>query len=408
MGSNAKDLTVFLLLLVGAGCLYLALMETLGWTSLRKRIVVVSFPEVKGLKEGNKVTVLGMIVGEVRFIEFPEGRAEAQQVRVHCEVLGSWRMREGYSATVTSRGLIAIPYVDLNPGYGNPLTAEEEQDLYGELNPNTASNVAEGFHDMRGTIREGVADFEERITFIERGGGLGEALLMREERDYIANTLSEWDDRIAAAESTLIGLRNGEGFLGEVLTSDSTYLAWRDSMSSADERVQDAFGPDSFTMDEERAESLVVALRNARDFLADSRAEDSQFYRLLRSQEQADSWRESLAGVRGDVDTIVQGGNGFGEALNEPGFAGSLGETLQDTRAQLGDLLAEIRAARAGQADTTDMSFARLVADVELRGRFKEGLREFRSQAQEAREGLERAREGADINRFGTSLLSAF
>lgn len=405
---SRKDLTVILLLLCGGACLYLSLMETLGWTSLRKRMLVISFPEIKGLKEGNKVTVLGMIVGEVRSIEFPEGRAEQQQVRVHCEVLGSWRLREGYSATVTSRGLIAIPYVDLNPGYGNPLTAAEEQDLYGQLNPNTASNLAEGFHDMRDSIRTRVADFEESITFIERGGGVGEFLLMREERDYLANTLGEWDERIAAAESTLLSLRDGQGFIGEALTSDSTYLAWRDGIQSADRRVQEAFGPDSWAMDEARGESLVVALRAAREFLESNREEDSQLARLLRSQEQADSWREGLAGVRGDIGTIVAGGNGFGEALNEPGLAGRLDTALQDARVQLGDVLAEVRAARAGQADTTEMSFARLIADVELRGRFQEGLREFRSQAREAREGLERARERADINKFGTSLLSAF
>ncbi len=405
---KARDYTVFIIILLGILSFVVSMYETLGWTTLQKRTLVIAFPEVKGLKEGASVTLLGMQVGEVKYIEFPEGRNESQTVRVFCEVLGNWSMREGYSASVTSRGLIAIPFVDLNPGYGTPLTNEEEQNLTGDVNPNTAANLTESFSGLRQDIRSGLSNAEESLLEIERGGGFGQALAMYEERDVLQSRLEELSESLPETLQDLRDLRAGEGFLGEALSSDSQYIELREGIADVNERIADLLGDDSWAFDEVRGESLAISLRNAAEFLADANGEDGRFAEFLRAAETADEWRGNVAELRGDIGTIVAGGNGFGELLETPGFVENLGSGLAETREQLSSVLAEVRQVQAGQFDTTEVSFARLIADQSLTEQVHEFLLEARQQLDDAREGLVRGRERGEPNQFGIALLSAF
>lgn len=224
---------------IKVGLLLVVSLAVLAWFSIAggalgfgknapMRDLMAVFADVEGIKEGTRVKMAGVDVGEVERVELQSNGTAILRFKVKESVA----LPADVSAQITSSGLIGERYVALVPGSlgakgdGGLLPANVNQlPVLGTVDPtNISTDFAEMARDMKGMIArlntvlgdpengeklqqiiDGLSKFSDNLG--SSGGDLDKTM-----KDFgaAANNLAEISDR----------LKRGEGPLGQLLVDD--------------------------------------------------------------------------------------------------------------------------------------------------------------------------------------------
>ena len=181
--------------------------------------VDVEFKEVGGLRKHDYVLVRGVPVGQVADHELGE-----KGVLVHLDLKQKITLRESYSIRAVSSSLLGGMQLVVEEGEGDPVPAGTV--LRGEPPANVMDNINELVTEIRTSLNEGgiltnievfVADLTELGQRLRNGEGTLGKLLSTNDTIY-----ANLESTIANFEAISGRLEKGEGTLGKLLSSDST------------------------------------------------------------------------------------------------------------------------------------------------------------------------------------------
>lgn len=248
----------------------------------KPRRVTIQFQDVAGLDEKTAVRVAGVRVGRVEKIRLIEGKAY-----VDLELDYDVDLRQGASGSVASLGLLGEKYVELVPGPVGSAPLPDSAVLVGDV-PVTFDQITKLARDIELDIKEisgnlnkslGGPEGEERIvTIVDNVKMITEELrrLIEAERSNVHSTVANFrefsqamtelvarvDRLVAANEANVTGgiqnirevsgklqttadnlnvitdkIREGEGTVGKLVTSDETHKNLNDALVAVKEGV---------------------------------------------------------------------------------------------------------------------------------------------------------------------------
>ena len=179
----------------------------------------VQFERVGGLRRHDTVLVRGMPVGQVERLELEE-----YGVKVHLKLRRRITMRETYEIRPESSSLLGGMQLVIIEGTGEPLPLDTL--FHGQSPENVMDNINGAVTDIRKALNEGgvltnlessVADISELTRRLRNGEGTLGKLFSTNDTVY-----ADLQATIANIRSISDRLEKGEGTLGKLLSSDST------------------------------------------------------------------------------------------------------------------------------------------------------------------------------------------
>ena len=221
-GDTMREVTVgFFVLAVFAGLFMFTVL--LNGAALFRRggncEMDVQFERVGGLRRHDTVLVRGMPVGQVERLELEENG-----VKVHLKLTRRITLRETYEIRPESSSLLGGMQLVILEGTGEPLPLDTH--FQGQSPENVMDNINGAVTDIRKALNEGgvltnlestVADLSELTRRLRNGEGTLGKLFSTNDTVY-----ADLQATIANIRSISDRLENGEGSLGKLLSSDST------------------------------------------------------------------------------------------------------------------------------------------------------------------------------------------
>jgi phospholipid/cholesterol/gamma-HCH transport system substrate-binding protein len=298
----------------------------------RKTKYWTRFDNTSGLAEGSPVRLVGVQIGTVSEIEFPEDIRETK-IKVVFSVDRAYanRIRSGTQALLKSLTYLSQDkYVELTPG--DPDRPALAPNGFIEPGVSVWEETLQQSQGIADDIKEITASMRDLLIAINRGGGIMQEMIHNPEfgRQGVANL----EGSLASLRRTLEGVEKGRGLAGALLTDetfarkqidniDAALTHARSVMQKLDSdqglvaQLSEPNGEGTKAMGDLRA--AAVSLRRTAEGIQQGRG---LLGRLMNDETYADGLLKKIDGAVGHADSIlrkVDGGKGtIGGLVNDP------------------------------------------------------------------------------------------
>jgi phospholipid/cholesterol/gamma-HCH transport system substrate-binding protein len=332
------------------------------------------FENTSGLGEGSPVRLVGVQIGTVEEIEFPEDIRESKiKVTFSVDRAFATRIRAGTQAYLKSLTYLSNEkYVELTPG-------DPDQDrlaVGGFVEPGISvwEETLQQSQGIADDVKEITASLRDLLVAINRGGGIVQEMIHNPEfgRQGVANL----EGSLSALRRTLEGVEKGRGLAGVVMTDevfarkqaehiDATLAHLRSVMEKLDSdtgAVAALTAPDGPGVKAvEDLRSATAALRRVASRLDEGRG---LVGRVVNDEDYASALLKKIDGTVGHAESIlrkVDSGEGtLGGIVNDPEVYEGLRDVVAGiNKSKIGKSMirrygksgAEERARQAGEGD---------------------------------------------------------
>jgi len=285
-----------------------------------------------GLAEGSPVRLVGVQIGTVTEIEFPEDIRETK-IKVVFSVDRAYanRIRAGTQALLKSLTYLSQDkYIELTPGDPDkPVLAAN-----GFIEPGVSmwEETLQQSQGIADDVKEITASLRDLLIAINRGGGIMQEMIHNPE--FGRQGVTNLEGSLASLRRTLEGIEKGKGLAGALLTDeafarkqvdnlDATLTHVRSVMQKLDSeqglvsQLGDPNGSGAQAINDLRA--AAGSLRKTAEGIHEGRG---LLGRLMHDEAYADGLLKKLDGAAGHADSIlrkVDGGKGtIGGLVNDP------------------------------------------------------------------------------------------
>ena len=269
------------------------------------------FRNLSGLASGATVRVAGIDAGEVLEIQVPPGPESGFRVRFRVAERFLPILRSDSVATIQTEGIIGNQFLQVDAG-----SAAGQEVAAGDTLPNRepvevadllqqASNTVAQVRGIMTEVQEGVSLATQGVTSVtEQASQLVDGV------DSVVQRFTLTSNRIAEnVEEIVMGVREGRGTVGKLLTDDAIYEQLRETAQRAGQTVETV---------QHTAENMRETSENLRGVVAD-----------VRSSGVVDDFSQTVENVRelsdqakGLMSTLQPG------TSDEPGLSASLQQTI--------------------------------------------------------------------------------
>ncbi len=310
------------------------------------------FDNTSGLAQGSPVRLVGVQIGSVSQIEFPEDPRESK-IKVVFTVDKAYgnRIREGTQALLKSLTYLSQDkYIELTPG--DPDKAALPPDGFIEPGESLWDQMTQQSQSIADDVKEITASLRDLLVAINRGGGIVQEMIHNPE--FGRQGVSNLEGSLASLRHLLEGVEKGKGLAGAVLTDEgfarkqtenidgtlSHLRSLAEKLDSDQGLVGVLSAPDgkgAQTMEDLRA--TAASLRQTSESLSKGRG---LIGRLMNDETYADGLLKKIEGVAGHAESImrkVDSGKGtLGGIVNDP-----------EVYESLKDIVAGINKSRVGK-----------------------------------------------------------
>jgi phospholipid/cholesterol/gamma-HCH transport system substrate-binding protein len=290
------------------------------------------FDNTSGLAEGSPVRLVGVQIGSVSDIEFPEDIREPK-IKVVFTVDRAYasRIREGTQASLKSQTYLSNEkYIELTPG--DPDRPLLPKNGFIETGVSVWEETLQQGQGIADDLKEITASLRDLLVAINRGGGIVQEMIHNPEfgRQGVANL----EGSLSSLRHTLEGVEKGKGFAGALLTDeqfarkgieniDATLTHLRSVMEKLDGdqgAIASLTSPDGEgkrAMEDLRA--AAASLRRVAEGVGEGRG---LIGRLMNDERYADGLLKKIDGAAGHAESIlrkIDAGEGtLGGVVNDP------------------------------------------------------------------------------------------
>jgi phospholipid/cholesterol/gamma-HCH transport system substrate-binding protein len=308
----------------------------------RKSRYWTRFDNTSGLTEGSPVRLVGVQIGTVTEIEFPEDIRETKiKVAFTIDRAYASRIREGTQALLKSLTYLSQDkYVELTPG--DPDRPVLPPNGFIEAGVSVWEETIQQSQGIADDVKEITASLRDLLIAINRGGGIMQEMIHNPEfgRQGVANL----EGSLASLRRTLEGVEKGKGLAGAVLTDeafarkeidniDAALTHVRSVMQKLDSeqgfvaQLSDPNGPGAQALSDLKA--ATVSLRKTAESVQQGRG---LIGRLMSDEAYADSLLKKIDGVAGHANSILRkvdtGKGTIGGLVNDPEVYESLKDVV--------------------------------------------------------------------------------
>ncbi|MBI1849538.1 MAG: MCE family protein [Planctomycetes bacterium] len=377
---------------VAVGLIFFAILGVLGFFTVylsdihfgRGQYLTVDFGQVKGLKQGDNVMVLGLKSGKVKTIALnPNGKG----VRVTLWLKEPVTLTEDYDLLVSDATLLGGKQIDIDPGTPGKKPVDTSVPLPGRSTPELAKALSSVIDDNREPLHSAIRDLSQITSDIRQAKGLLGALIYDEAmKESVAQTLrnvTKATDEIA----------NGRGTLGKLVYDDDLYqkvdqAAGNVAAVTADIRAGKGVVGRLFT-DEQLSSDLRDSVANVREVTGGLARGEGTAGKFLKD----DTLYENLSAFAKNGNAVLEGvnkGEGtLGKLVKDPALYDNANQIVADVRTIVADV-------KNGEG-----SLGKLLRRDDL---YNEVARVF----QQIRGAVQDAREAAPITTFTAALFAIF
>jgi len=318
----------------------------------RKSKYWTRFDNTSGLTEGSPVRLVGVQIGTVTEIEFPEDIRETK-IKVMFSVDGAYanRIREGTQALLKSLTYLSQDkYVEITPG--DPDRPVLPANGYIEPGVSVWEETLQQSQGIADDVKEITASLRDFLIAVNRGGGIMQEMIHNPEfgRQGVANL----EGSLSSLRRTLESVEKGKGLAGAILTDeafarkqidniDAALTHARSGMQRLDSdqgfvaQLSDPNGSGAQAMSDLR--TAAASLRKTAESVQQGKG---LIGRLMNDEAYADGLLKKIDGAAGHADSIlhkVDAGKGtIGGLVNDP-------EVYQSLK----DVVAGIQKSRVGK-----------------------------------------------------------
>lgn len=290
------------------------------------------FDNTSGLTPGSPVRLVGVQIGTVDQIDFPEDIRESK-IKVVFTVDRDYanRIREGTVAYLKSLTYLSNEkYIELTPG--DPDKQQLPKNGFVEPGVSVWDQTLQQGQGIAEDVKEITASLRDLLIAINRGGGIVQEMIHNPE--FGRQGVASLEGSLASLRRTLEGIEKGKGLAGAVLTDevfarrqvekiDDTLTRLKSVMTKLDSD-QGLIGALTAT-DGEGAQAVrdlkaaTAALRRTAERIGEGRG---LIGRMMNDERYADGLLKKIDGVAGHAESIlkkVDSGQGtLGGVVNDP------------------------------------------------------------------------------------------
>lgn len=290
------------------------------------------FDNTSGLAEGSPVRLVGVQIGTVTDIEFPEDLRESK-IKVVFSVDRAYasRIRSGTQALLKSLTYLSQDkYIELTPGDPDrPALAAK-----GFIEPGVSvwEETIQQSQGIADDVKEITASLRDLLVAINRGGGIVQEMIHNPE--FGRQGVTNLEGSLSALRHTLEGVEKGKGLAGAILTDETfarkqidkidaalthlhSVMQKLDSDQGLVAQISDPEGAGARTLGDVRASA--AALRATAEEIQQGRG---LIGRLMSDEAYADGLLKKIDSAAGHADSIlrkVDSGKGtLGGIVNDP------------------------------------------------------------------------------------------
>jgi len=279
---------------------------------VRKETYWTSFENTSGLTEGSPVHLVGMQIGAVSRIVFPDDLRESR-LRVEFSVDRAFasRIRVGTEASLRALNYLAQDkYIELIPG--DPEKAVIEPGGYVEPGTSFLEETLLRGQGIAEDIKEITASLRDLLKALNQGGGLIQEMIHNPE--FGRKGAKSLEGSLLSLHSVLEGVEEGRGFAG-VLLSDEAFR--RKQIDNIDAALTASGGAG-----ERALRDLEAAAAAFREVAENLNAGRGLLGRLVSDEEYAQALLRKLDAAVGHAESILgkvdRGEGTLGAAVNDP------------------------------------------------------------------------------------------
>ncbi len=342
------------------------------------------FDNTGGLSSGSPVQLVGVQIGTIESIKFPDDIRETRiKVVISVDRRYANRIRNGTQAYLKSLSYLSLDkYIELTPG--DPTRPGLEPDEFIPPGVSVLEETIQTGQSIADDVKEITASLRDLLIAINRGGGIVQEMIHNPE--FGREGMENLEGSLASVRRMLEGVEQGQGFAGTLLTDDVFSQRQAENIDEAlshfrtiMEQLDSGGGLiHELTADEGAG---VEAIRDLRETTAalrktaeDLRGGEGMVARLLNDEAWASRVLDNLEKTTGHAESIlrkIDGGEGsLGGIINDP-------EVYEGLR----DVMAGMRKSRIGKAAIRHYG----KKGAKRRAREEEAEERFRGDAGEAR-----------------------
>src|SRR5262249_46718429 len=154
----------------------------------RGQYLTVDFPQVKGLKQGDNVNVLGLKSGKVKTISL---NRDGRGVRVTLWLKSPVALSDDYDISVNDASILGGKQIDIDPGTPGRKQSDANVPLPGRSTPDLAKALSSLVEDNREQLRTAIRNLSEITSDVRQAKGLLGGIIYDEAmRDSVAQSLA--------------------------------------------------------------------------------------------------------------------------------------------------------------------------------------------------------------------------
>jgi phospholipid/cholesterol/gamma-HCH transport system substrate-binding protein len=284
----------------------------------RKTRYWTQFDNTSGLSEGSPVRLVGVQIGAVTDIEFPEDLREPK-IKVVFSVDRAYanRIRSGTQALLKSLTYLSQDkYIELTPG--DPDRPALEKNGFIEPGVSVWEETILQSQGIADDIKEITASLRDLLVAINRGGGIVQEMIHNPE--FGRQGVTNLEGSLSSLRRTLEGVEKGKGLAGALLNDEA--LA-RKQVENIDATLT-------------HARSLMEKLDSDQGFLAQITNPQGEGARALGDL------RASAAALRNAAEGVSQGRGLLGRLMHDEAYAGGLLKKIDSAAGHADSILRKV------------------------------------------------------------------
>jgi len=276
------------------------------------------FDNTSGLTAGSPVRLVGVQIGAVSAIEFPEDIRESK-IRVAFSVDRAYagRIRSGTQALLKSLTYLSQDkYIELTSG--DPDKPPLPDDGYIEPGVSVWEETIQQSQGIADDVKEITASLRDLLIAINRGGGIMQEMIHNPEfgRQGVANL----EGSLASLRHTLEGVEKGKGLAGALLTDEPFAQKEAENIDTALTHLR----------------SLMEKLDNDQGLLGALSSPDGKGAQVM------DDLRASAASLRKSTENLREGKGLIGRLMNDATYGDSLLKKIDSAAGHADSILRKV------------------------------------------------------------------
>src|SRR6266699_2758136 len=284
----------------------------------RKSKYWTRFDNTSGLAEGSPVRLVGVQIGTVAEIEFPEDIRESK-IKVVFSVVRAYanRIREGTQALLKSLTYLSQDkYIELTPGDPDRPTLPPN----GFIEPGVSmwEETIQQSQGIADDVKEITASLRDLLIAINRGGGIMQEMIHNPE--FGRQGLANLEGSLASLRRTLEGVEKGKGLAGTLLTNEEFARKQMENIDATLTRLR------SVTEKLDSDQGLVAALTSP----------DGKAARVV------EDLKASAASLRKTAEGLQEGRGLLGRLMHDESYADALLQKINSAASHADSILRKV------------------------------------------------------------------